>query len=115
MGNYRRDVFINCPFDKRYKKLLDAVVYCILDCGFRPRCALEFSDSSEVRIEKIFRIISECKYGIHDLSRVQLDTTSNLPRFNMPLEVGIFLAAKRFDDRVQKQKVCLILDSKRYR
>src|SRR5262249_12409508 len=40
---------------------------------------------------------------------------SNLPRFNMPLELGMFLAAKRFGVGRQRQKVCLILDSAPYR
>ncbi len=42
-------------------------------------------------------------------------STSGLPRFNMPLELGMFLAAKRFGAGTQKQKVCLILDSLPYR
>ena len=33
----------------------------------------------------------------------------------MPLELGIFLGAKRFGRAEQKGKVCLILDTERYR
>lgn len=29
-------------------------------------------DSSEVRIDEIVRLIRECKYGIHDISRTEL-------------------------------------------
>jgi hypothetical protein len=79
------------------------------------RCALEIDDGSQVRIERILRIISECRFGIHDLSRTELDRRNRLPRFNMPLELGLFLGAKRFGNRAQREKVCLILDREPYR
>jgi hypothetical protein len=113
--NYNIDIFINCPFDIKYKPLFESIVFSVFDCGFRPRCALELADSSEVRIDKIFRIISECKYGIHDISRTSLDSKTKLPRFNMPLELGMFLATKRFGKGRQKNKICLIMDSEQYR
>jgi hypothetical protein len=114
-SKYANDVFINCPFDEQYRPLFEAIVFAVFACGFRPRCALEIDDGSEVRIEKIFKIISECKFGIHDISRTEITASSGLPRFNMPLELGMFLAAKRFGADLQKQKVCLILDSAPYR
>src|SRR6266852_6729294 len=114
-NEYAQGVFINCPFDSEYKPLFEAIAFAVLACGFRPRCALEIDDSSEVRIDKIFKIIAECKYGIHDISRTEVTSASGLPRFNMPLELGMFLAAKRFGTGRQRQKVCLILDSIPYR
>ena len=59
--------------------------------------------------------MEECRFGIHDLSRTQLDRRSRLPRFNMPLELGMFLAAKRFGVELQRRKNALILDRDRYR
>jgi hypothetical protein len=112
---YATDVFINCPFDSLYKPIFEAILFAVFDCGFRPRCALELEDASQVRIDKIFKIISECKYGIHDISRTEVTSATGLPRFNMPLELGMFLAAKRFGAGRQKQKVCLILDVVPYR
>src|SRR6202012_1720899 len=41
--------------------------------------------------------------------------TTKLPRFNMPLELGIFLGAQRYGQGRQKEKCCLILDRERYR
>jgi hypothetical protein len=79
------------------------------------RCGLEIEDSSEVRIEKIAKIIKECKYGIHDISYTGLDQDPGLPRFNMPFELGMFIGAKRFGDGIQRKKVCLILDKERCR
>ncbi|MFY9824697.1 MAG: hypothetical protein WAM82_25190 [Thermoanaerobaculia bacterium] len=112
---YGQQVFINCPFDGGYKTLFEAILFAAFDCGFRPRCALEIDDGGQIRIEKIFRIISECKFGIHDISTTDLDTKSNLPRFNMPLELGIFLGAKRYGQAEHQEKVCLILDREKYR
>ncbi len=113
-NDYAQRVFINCPFDSEYKPLFEAIVFAVLSCGFRPRCALEIDDSSEVRIDRIFKIIAECKYGIHDISRTQVTSASGLPRFNMPLELGMFLAAKRFGTGKQRRKVCLVLDTMPY-
>jgi hypothetical protein len=113
--DYERSVFVNCPFDRRYKPLFDGVVFAIIDCGFKARCALEIDDASQVRIDKIFRIIEECRCGFHDLTRTELDDLSRLPRFNMPLELGIFLGAKRFGNPLQRKKVCIILDKEPYR
>lgn len=111
---YSRSVFINCPFDINYRLFFNAVVFAVFDCGYVARCAQEIQDSSQTRIEKIFQMISECQFGIHDLSRTELDA-NNLPRFNMPFELGIFLGAKRFGEGRQRKKTCIVLDKERYR
>lgn len=115
MPAYERSVFINCPFDPAYRPLFEAVAFAIYDCGFLPRCALEATDGTQVRIEKITAIIGECRLAVHDISRTEPDRTTGLPRFNMPLELGIFLGAKRFGGRVQRGKAAVILDVQRYR
>ena len=109
------EVFLNCPFDAAYAPIFRALVFGIYACGFRPRSALELDDGSEARIEKLYRIIHECRYGINDISRTQLDRKSRLPRFNMPLELGIFLGARRYGDSRSVQKRALILDTERFR
>jgi hypothetical protein len=63
VAGYDRSVFINCPFDDRYRPLLHAIIFAVQDCGFLARCALEVEDSGEERIRKIKRIIRECQYG----------------------------------------------------
>lgn len=108
-------VFINCPFDAKYKPLFDCLVFTTIYCGYLARSAREVDDGSEIRINKIFKIIEESRFGIHDLSRTELDRKTKLPRFNMPLELGIFLGAKRFGTSVQRSKYCLILDRTAYR
>lgn len=112
--NYDLNVFINCPFDQEYRELFRAVIFAVHDCGFIARCALEVNDASQVRISKILDIILECRIGIHDISRTEIDRTSKLPRFNMPLELGLFLGAKRYGDEVQRRKICLILERRKY-
>lgn len=112
---YDYDVFINCPFDPDYRSMLDALVFAVHDCGFQARSALEIDDSGRVRIENIVELIRECHYGIHDISRTELDSANNLPRFNMPLELGLFLGATRFGSPKQQRKRALILDQEPYR
>lgn len=112
---YEHSVFVNCPLDDAYRHLFESIVFAVYDCGYVARCAIEVDDASQVRIEKIFAIISECRFGIHDISRTEPDSVSGLPRFNMPLELGMFLGAKRYGRGEQKQKSCLILDVERYR
>ncbi len=113
--NYNYNVFINCPFDKEYKPILDAIVFTIYACNFIPRSALEENDSGNVRFEKIIEIISDSKLGIHDISRTELDKKTSLPRFNMPFELGLFLGAKKFGAFDQSKKRTLILDKKKHR
>lgn len=113
--NYAGSVFVNCPFDDAYEPIRNALIFSIFDCGFQPRSALEENDNGVVRIEKIQKIIADCKFGIHDISRTELDVHNSLPRFNMPLELGLFIGARRFGDKKQKLKNCLVLDRERYR
>ncbi len=109
------DVFINCPFDAAFAPIFRALIFTILVCGFRPRSARELDDGGQTRIEKIYGLIAECRYGIHDLSRTELDGVHHLPRFNMPLELGLFLGAKRYGGTLHKAKRVLILDVEQYR
>ena len=109
------DVFINWPFDDDYRPLFNAFVFTVVRSGFRVRCALEADDGTENRFGKISKIIAECKYGIHDISRTDAGGTPPLPRFNMPLELGVFLGAKRYGNRAQREKSCINFDRERYR
>jgi hypothetical protein len=114
-SDYHLNVFINCPFDNDYSPIMEAIIFAIHDCGFVARSALELNDSGEVRIEKISRIVGECRFGVHDICRVELDEAHCLPRFNMPFELGLFIGARRFGSALDQQKISLILDSEKYR
>lgn len=52
---------------------------------------------------------------MHDISSVALDKATGLPRFNMPLELGLYLGCKRFGPQIQHRKACLVLDTEQYR
>lgn len=112
---YDLNVFINCPFDEDYKPFFDAIVFVVQIAGFKPRSALEAINSGQYRLEKIMNIISECRYSIHDISRTELDKVHSLPRFNMPLELGIDLGCKKFGTKKHQTKSLLIMDKDKHR
>ena len=111
----KRDVFINCPFSEDYLEHFRATVFTVVRSGFKPRCALETDDGAQNRFDKICEIIADCRLGMHDISKTEPDRKSKLPRFNMPLELGVFLAAKKFGGPKQSRKRCIIFDSEQYR
>jgi hypothetical protein len=114
-SGYTTNVFINCPFDVEFESLFHAIVFAVIQCGYTVRCALEADDTGATRIDRIYRLIDECRFGIHDISRIEHDTVNNLPRFNMPFELGLFLGARRFGAKLQRDKQCLVLEAERYR
>jgi hypothetical protein len=113
--SFSRDVFVNCAFDERFQPIFHAIVFAIIRSGFRARCALETEDAAENRFAKIQNIVEQSPFGIHDLSRTQSDGDPPLPRFNMPLELGLFIGAKRYGNDQQRRKRALILDTEQYR
>lgn len=113
-ASYNDSVFINCPFDEEYAHILRAIVFTVYRCGFLPITALGEDNALDNRLQKIENCIEKCRYGIHDICRTELND-NNLPRFNMPFELGIFFGAKRFGNKNQKNKTALIFDVERYR
>ena len=108
-------VFINCPFDDEYQPMLHALLFTVVQCGFRPRIATERSDSGEVRIKKITDLIRECRYSIHDISRIEPQKAGDLPRFNMPFELGIDIGCRELGEELFRTKRCLVLESEKFR
>jgi len=104
---FARNVFINCPFDAEYLRLAQDLIFTVLDCGFEPRIASERADSGQARIEKIRDLIRSCRLSIHDISRMEPLQTGDLPRFNMPFELGLDLGLTT--------KQCLVLEKDRHR
>ncbi len=109
------NVFINCPFDKEYIPLLRCLLFVIIYCGLRPRIATERADSGEVRIQKIISLIKESKFSIHDISRIEPLHDGDLPRFNMPFELGIDIGCRQIGTGRLTEKRCLILEKERFR
>jgi hypothetical protein len=114
-ANYSKNVFINCPFDDEYQPLFNAMVFAVYDMGFRPKSAKDESNAGNTRFNKIQDLIEACKYSIHDISRVEIDINTGLPRFNMPMELGLDLGCKRYGKPYHQEKVLLVLDIERFR
>lgn len=111
---FRTSVFINCPFDEEYKFLLRPMLFTLVYVGLYPRLASEKSDSLEQRIEKILRLIKECKYSIHDLSRLKSEKANEFSRLNMPFELGIEYGCRRIAKNHLRTKQSLIFEKKRF-
>ena len=108
------NVFVNVPFDDGYAPLFDALVYAVMACGYRVRCALEEDDSGDIRLDKLVSLIRESPRSIHDLSRIELGA-NDLPRFNMPFELGLAMGAKRFGGPGRYQDRIKIMVAEAYR
>jgi len=108
-------VFINCPFDDGFKSIFRAIAFTVISSGYHPRCALDSTDSAEIRVSKIARLIGECDWGIHDISRTETDPLAGVPRFNMSLELGLHLGARLFGRGRHRRKRALILEAKPHR
>jgi hypothetical protein len=83
------------------------MVFAIQACGFTPRCALETTNANDVRILKIIDLIGDCQYGIHDISLADV-------RFNMPLELGVFIGAILFGDPLHQSKQYIVFEGTAY-
>lgn len=59
---YYQNVFINCPFDKQYEPLFQAITFTVYFCGFLPKCALSEDDGSQLRLKKFLLLIEDYKY-----------------------------------------------------
>jgi hypothetical protein len=107
---FNRSVFVNCPFDKDYEPILQAIAFCIVDLGYFPRIAPENRDNAANRLERILELISGSRLGIHDISRCQAQRRGEFTRMNMPFELGLDHACARFGSAQQRTKQILILE-----
>lgn len=113
--DFDKNIFINCPFDNDYiNDILKPMLYIIIQNGYHPRLTLEVSDSSQFRLIKIIQIIKECKYSIHDLSKVKATKKGEYARMNMPFELGIDFGIKNTNDENMSKKQFLILEAVKY-
>jgi hypothetical protein len=90
-----QSVFLNVPFDRRYRPLFLSLVAGLTGLGRTPRCVLEVPSSGTARLERIFDLIARSGASIHDLSRASLSGPLRVPRFNMPFELGLAYAVAR--------------------
>jgi hypothetical protein len=90
-----QDVFLNVPFDAEYAPLFLALIAGLTALGRTPHCVLEVSSGGRNRLERIFSLMESCDASIHDLSRITLSGPQDVPRFNMPFELGMAYALAR--------------------
>jgi hypothetical protein len=77
-------VFLNIPYDSQFEDLYLAYIVGLTQLGFKINATLAVPNQG-----RLGRIIEESDFSIHDLSRIE--ATSGIPRFNMPLELGLAL------------------------
>ena len=112
--DYDKCVFVNCPFDEEYEPLLQAILFCLVRFGLRPRIATERNQAGETRLQKIIELIEASKYSIHDLSRCQAKAEGEHYRLNMPFELGLDIGCRQFgQDHSDKQ--ILMMEEQKYR
>ncbi len=112
---FAENVFINCPFDDRYRPILDAMLFCVVRAGLVPRLATETADAGDNRLDRICRIMRECRFSIHDLSRCQAIRKGEIARLNMPFELGIDHGYRTSGSADLATKRFLVLDEIPYR
>lgn len=100
-------------FDDDYKDLLNPLLFTILYLGFQPKIS-QTRSSSTIRINQIKTYIKDSKFGIHDLSRCRPLSVGELPRFNMPYELGLDSGCLEYGTRKLKTKKLLILETDKY-
>jgi hypothetical protein len=110
---FENNVFINCPFDDEYRPILNAKLFTLIYLGFEPRISQTVS-SGNIRIDQIQQHIRESEYSIHDLSRSKALKVDELPRFNMPYELGLDIGCCVYGGKRMKQKKVLILETEKH-
>jgi hypothetical protein len=106
-------VFLNIPYDQRFRSLYLAYIAGLVHLGLVPRVTLGITGGTR-RLDKILAEIQGCRYSIHDLSKVGLDRTPPFatPRFNMPFELGLAVAWEKSNT---KRHTWFVFESKTYR
>ena len=106
--DFDRSVFVNCPLDEDYDRILRAVRF-----GLIPRIATERGDAGEPRISKILDLIQSSRYSVHDLCRCQARDEGEYYRLNMPFELGLDFGCRRYGAGQLSTKVILVLEEQR--
>ena len=75
---------------------------------------MEAGDAGDVRLDKISRLVADSPYSIHDLSEVNLDKKNELPRFNMPFELGMVIGCRKIAGSRFARRPILIMERTAY-
>lgn len=112
--DFSKNIFINCPFDPKYTKLLTPILFTVIYLGYNPRIASERSDSGEAKFSKICGLIGNSKFSIHDISRLKASKKLEYYRLNMPYELGVDIGCRLFGSDKFKEKRCIIFEKEKY-
>jgi hypothetical protein len=82
-------VFINCPFDDTYSKLLWVVLFTYERLGIEPFIAIGDTDCATNRLNKIIALIQGSDISFHDLSRNEAEKVNEAYRLNMAFELVV--------------------------
>lgn len=102
-------IFINCPFDSKYKPLLRVMLFAARFYGLEIKIASSDTDSKSNRLERIIELMKDAKYSIHDLSKLKSEKKKEYYRMNMPFELGLDYGIGG------KEKVFLIFEDEAYK
>jgi hypothetical protein len=101
-------VFLNIPYDDAFENLYLAYIVGLTQLGLRINATLAIPNQG--RLATIIDLIEQSNISIHDLSRIEL--SSGIPRFNMPVELGLALYRSKV---TQGRHRVYIFESKPYR
>ena len=101
-------VFLNIPYDSQFEDLYLSYVVGLTQLGLKINLTLAVPNQG--RLDRIVRLIEKSAVSIHDLSRIEL--SSGIPRFNMPLELGLALYHSR---TTRGRHKVFVFESKPYR
>jgi len=106
---YSNNVFINCPFDNSYKKILERLLFVLEFYEYKVFISTNMSSGHD-RLSNIIELIEKSKFTFHDMSRHIAQKKGEYARFNMPFELGIDIGCFHFR-RNRQDKVIAMLDS----
>ena len=104
-------VFINCPFDSKYKPMLRVLIFVARFYGLEVKISLLEVDSKSQRLGRIIGLMKDAKYSIHDLSLLKAENKNDIFRMNMPFELGLDYGLNYEKD----EKVFLVFESDSYK
>ena len=82
-----QSVFLNIPYDAQFEELYLAYIVGLTQLGLKINATLALPNQD--RLKRIVGLIEKSDVSIHDLSRIE--SSSGIPRFNTPLELGLAL------------------------
>lgn len=100
---FETNIFINCPFDDDYRILLRPLLFASIYFGLEPQIS-QTQSSATIRINQIKNHIKASRFSIHDLSRSKPMKKNELPRFNMPYELGLDIGFAEFGIKKFREK-----------